>query len=53
MIKADNTQRSNRPLKNASPNSDAKPLKQGVALTGRNTTGPLCSREAIIRLEAT
>jgi len=26
--------------------------KQGVALTGRNTTGPPCSRVAIIRLEA-
>ena len=28
------------------------PFKQGVALTGRNTTGPPCSRGAIIRLEA-
>jgi len=27
-------------------------IKQGVALTGRNTTGPLCSRGAIIKLEA-
>ena len=27
-------------------------MKQGVALTGRNTTGPPCSRSAIIRLEA-
>jgi len=27
-------------------------LKQGVALTVRNTTGPQCSRKAIIRLEA-
>jgi len=27
-------------------------MKQGVALTGRNTTGPPGSREAIIRLEA-
>ena len=27
-------------------------FKQGVALTGRNTTGPPCSRGAIIRLEA-
>jgi len=27
-------------------------IKQGVALTGRNTTGPPCSRGAIIRLEA-
>jgi len=26
-------------------------VKQGVALTGRNTTGPPCSRGAIIRLE--
>ena len=28
------------------------PSKQGVAQTGRNTTGPPCSRGAIIRLEA-
>ena len=27
-------------------------VKQGVALTGRNTTGPPCSCGAIIRLEA-
>ena len=27
-------------------------IKQGVVLTGRNTTGPPCSRGAIIRLEA-
>ena len=27
-------------------------VNQGVALTGRNTTGPPCSRGAIIRLEA-
>jgi len=26
-------------------------LKQGVALTRRNTTGPPCSRRAIITLE--
>jgi len=26
--------------------------QQGVALTGRNRTGPLCSRRAIIRLKA-
>ena len=26
--------------------------EQGVALTGRNSTGPPCSRKAIIRLEA-
>jgi len=26
--------------------------KQGVVLTGRNTTGPPCSRGAIIRLDA-
>ena len=26
--------------------------KQDVALTGRNSTGPPCSRGAIIRLEA-
>ena len=27
-------------------------IEQGVALTGRNTTGPPCSRGTIIRLEA-
>jgi len=27
-------------------------MQQDVARTGRNTTGPLCSRGAIIRLEA-
>jgi len=26
--------------------------KQGVALTGRNTTGPPCSRGAIVRVDA-
>ena len=33
--------------------TNTKQKQQGVALTGRNTTGPPCSLEGVIRLEAT